>query len=201
MSGDSPTSLRDRTPRCDVRSSAPGSSGGLATRSFGLGCRHRRTGGRAQSAESVRSPGVSAWPEMQVDERHRAGGCGHVGASLSRAGIDGGAAASVPKATQDLVVDGERVARRSVEVQIDIEKGGGLTGERRDGVLRPGAVCGPRRHARISGERALRRGSLVPSAAGSPHSPDRRRRCVATIRPAPWRRRCTPASAGSCRRR
>jgi hypothetical protein len=42
------------TPRCDVWSSAPGSSGGLAARSFGLGCRHRRTGGRAQSAYYVR---------------------------------------------------------------------------------------------------------------------------------------------------
>jgi hypothetical protein len=44
----------------------------------------------------------------------------------------------VPKATQELVVDGERVASRGVEVEVDVEKGRGLAGERRDGVLRPG---------------------------------------------------------------
>ena len=54
MSGDSPMSLRDRTPRCDVRSTDPSSSGGLAGTIGQFGRRHRPAGGRAQSAESGR---------------------------------------------------------------------------------------------------------------------------------------------------
>ena len=86
MSGDSRMSLRDRMSRCDVRSSAPGSSGGVAAAIGRFGRRHRRTGGRAQSAEYVRSPRCLLQAPTYLagpHRRHRPGDRGRAGSALS----------------------------------------------------------------------------------------------------------------------